>query len=229
MPNHCTNNLTITGTQDALSKFREENVCEDGYLDFNKAVPMPEKLRGIGRRSVPAADDSSAQSSEKRSILSSDETGLAWTYRYYRYLGEEDFPELTDDNWLSDKEVKELIEEFDPEYLKTQLKSGDPCIWWYPWNIKNWGTKWGPYDQEGAMDTKEDFGSGGSADQYFLHHSFLTAWSPPTDWQDKVAAKYPELTFQNSWHEEGGYLGEHSHTDGKEVANTEHSRYEEVK
>lgn len=61
---------------------------------------------------------------------------------------------------------------------------------WYEWNINNWGTKWGCYDQEIESD---------------LMH-FTTAWNRiNTELLDKIAVHFPEFIFE--YEEETGWGG----------------------
>lgn len=70
---------------------------------------------------------------------------------------------------------------------------------WYPWNIKNWGTKWDCYDvvvkkeAETVLDTMSRLGSEqrGRASIYFD-----TAWSPPFPVIAKIVELYPGLEIE---------------------------------
>lgn len=50
---------------------------------------------------------------------------------------------------------------------------------WYDWSIKNWGTKWNAYDQNGAYEGKN-----------FVEYVFSTAWSCPLPIYRELAKKY---------------------------------------
>ena len=61
MPNHCENTLNITGTPEDLRAFREfARSPENGHLDINKFVPMPQEFRDT---------DSSNPNSQSSQIL----------------------------------------------------------------------------------------------------------------------------------------------------------------
>jgi hypothetical protein len=60
---------------------------------------------------------------------------------------------------------------------------------WYYWRIANWGTKW----DVDAQDVNED-------DDVIY---FLSAWSPPCEWLDKVATDNPHLSFRLTYVEGG--------------------------
>jgi len=66
---------------------------------------------------------------------------------------------------------------------------------WYAWCNKNWGTKWDCYDEELVHE------------QEYTYYSYTTAWSPPTEWVEKVSRKFPHLKFNVEWGEEGGCGG----------------------
>ncbi len=60
---------------------------------------------------------------------------------------------------------------------------------WYNWRVENWGTKWDVFDTSPW--------EGNSV-------AFFSAWSPPIEWLREVALKYPELSFQLDYADEGG-------------------------
>lgn len=67
---------------------------------------------------------------------------------------------------------------------------------WYEWRIKNWGTKWSPYD----FVVKRHGVRG-------LSCIFSTAWTPPYAFFEKLLVAYPDLWLKDEWSEEGGYAG----------------------
>ena len=73
---------------------------------------------------------------------------------------------------------------------------------WYSWNCDNWGTKWDVCEQ-----FIEDYDL--DSDEYGrIVYSFLTAWSPPEPFVEKLAKIYPELNFFLRYEEPGiGYSG----------------------
>jgi len=60
---------------------------------------------------------------------------------------------------------------------------------WYNWRVENWGTKWDVYD---VCEWE-----GNSI-------KFFSAWSPPIEWLRAIAEKYPDLSFQLDYADEGG-------------------------
>lgn len=93
---------------------------------------------------------------------------------------------------LSDEEMAQQLRETIAENLKTfnpqdfiekfhrEVEVGQD---WYNWNIREWGTKW-------EIDEAKLTQVSGQ-----LSYEFSTAWSPPAEALDKLAAQYPSLTF----------------------------------
>ena len=73
------------------------------------------------------------------------------------------------------------------------------------WCDENWGTKWDANDPQWGID-----------DNCFSV-SFLSAWSPPIGWLEKVQDDYKNLHFKLSYLEEGMHFTGIAHTisDGK--------------
>lgn len=54
----------------------------------------------------------------------------------------------------------------------------------YFWELENWGCKWGASDAELANEWEG-----------YLVYRFLTPWSPPIAFLEKLARQWPALTF----------------------------------
>jgi len=80
--------------------------------------------------------------------------------------------------------------------IKGDIAFGDSRPNWLNWNIPNWGTKWNCYDVENVIFTSRS-----------IKITFLTAWSAPDKWLEKVSDQFPNLTFRNTWKDEGGPKG----------------------
>lgn len=63
---------------------------------------------------------------------------------------------------------------------------------WWNWRNSNWGTKW-------DLDSHTQFDSGVG----WANYIFDTAWGPPVELFDKVAADYPSLKFTLTFGESG--------------------------
>jgi hypothetical protein len=68
---------------------------------------------------------------------------------------------------------------------------------WYPWNTRNWGTKW---EIGSAEVTKTDNS---------LVYRFDSAWTPPVEAVAELAKQYPQVSISIKFIEEGmGFAGE---------------------
>jgi hypothetical protein len=47
MPNHCSNNLTVTGNKTKLKEFYETSKTKDEVLSFNKTIPIPDEIKDM--------------------------------------------------------------------------------------------------------------------------------------------------------------------------------------
>jgi len=122
MPNHVTNNLTIEGPD--VEKVIE-SLKGEGRIDFNKIVPMPERLHL----------NSNGTESEVERILSKIPKKYAGT------------PEKRQQYFKDNIEVMlDLNPEYEP-YIRNYILYGYTT--WYPWALEYWGTKWNAYQING--------------------------------------------------------------------------------
>ena len=63
---------------------------------------------------------------------------------------------------------------------------------WYGWCNKHWGTKWDCYEED--LNHTDNY----------TYYTFETAWCPPEAWILRISKKFPNLTFNVEWAEEGG-------------------------
>lgn len=97
----------------------------------------------------------------------------------------------------------------EPDYKKTAVHPTFPIMGgkktdivnedqsWWDWRIQNWGTKW---DITATIEKKRD--------GYRLYY-FDSAWSPPVEWLETIAPKFPKLKFRLEYEEGGvGFKGE---------------------
>lgn len=76
---------------------------------------------------------------------------------------------------------------------------------WYDWRLDNWGTKW----DAGYAKLRDK-------SENHLDYRFDTAWSPPLEWQKRVAAHYRQLRLSMTYDEGGtGLLGRATAENGK--------------
>jgi len=76
-----------------------------------------------------------------------------------------------------------------PEALGSNKITNGSMPTWYNWRVENWGTKWDVYDTTTWQDDTI---------------RFYSAWSPPLTWLQEVAKKYPRLSFELAYADEGG-------------------------
>lgn len=88
---------------------------------------------------------------------------------------------------------------------------GDTEYNWYPWNNRNWGTKWDACHPEMFEDGTNTIG-----------YTFDTAWSPPTCF-NILSEQYPDAQITLRYVEEQGWGGEEYYEGGHgtEVASWE--------
>jgi len=73
---------------------------------------------------------------------------------------------------------------------------------WYTWRISNWGTKWDCYDHAPDWENNALL--------------FYTAWSPPSEYLATVSKRYPEVSFEQEFADEGGgFLGSQTFVNGE--------------
>ena len=68
---------------------------------------------------------------------------------------------------------------------------------WYDWSLSNWGTKWDCTDCY-----IDNFNKISNTKFKQLKYYFLTAWSPPIPWLNKVVEKYKTINFEFEYIEE---------------------------
>lgn len=68
----------------------------------------------------------------------------------------------------------------------------------YWWCVNNWGTKWGDCETEVVSEPHEL-----SDGTWSASYRYSTAWSPADAAIVTIAKKFPNLTFDVSWEEEG--------------------------
>ena len=181
MPNHITNRLKVTGSNEQVKKLfnkirskkedTEENKC---FIDFNKIIPMSKSLSITSGSSVDNAI----------LILNDDKKGLS---------------EMLDYSWVKDENItniedlkKRLLKNLSPKDLEQGKLALDNIKNyghkdWYSWSIANWGTKWNAYSQ---IQIKENI------------ISFETAWSTPFPLMEELSRMFPDLTIEVAYADE---------------------------
>lgn len=116
MPNHVTNLLEVHGEPQRVKDFFAFIAGENGEMDFNKVIPMPESLR---------VEDGSRGQLGMDYLLGLD------------IRAKERFDKLSDDD-------KEQTLALGRQYIENKKRYGHTT--WYGWSRENWGTKWNAYD-----------------------------------------------------------------------------------
>ena len=181
MPNHITNQLKVTGSQEQVKKLfdkirnkkedTEENKC---FIDFNNIIPMPESLNITSGSSVDNAIK----------ILNNDTKGLSEML---------DYPWVKEENITNIEDLKKrLLKNLSPKDLQEGKLALDNIRNyghkdWYSWSLANWGTKWNAYSQ---FQIEENI------------ISFETAWATPYPLMEELSRMFPELTIEVTYADE---------------------------
>ena len=186
MPNDVVNFITIKGDEKRIHEMLETIKNDElgiGTVDFNKIIPMPESLDiECGSRT----DNGLKAYMEFLEIYTLSDN-VAGTVKDLSLLivpieSEEAFlrmrTDIPKDDWELGKQAFQNIQKYG-------------CPTWYEWCINNWGTKWNAYGYEPGTDYSE------SETLYFQ-----TAWSAPHPFLEKLAEKYPEISFEHEWADE---------------------------
>jgi hypothetical protein len=215
MPNFCENELTISGPDVArvLAAIADPSSDDpdEHILDFDQIVPYPQDLKDLDQRN--------AEYQAKFFAISKDDPGR-------------------------DEKLKALADEYGVEpgtpWLKDGYNSGG-----YEWTIQNWSTKWNACrvsltkrpanlplaetatcehcrmaHKTAALEVLACSRCGAPlADTrpIVAFIEFETAWSPPEAVIQKLAAMFPDHTFDLSYYEGGvGFCGQARWSGGQE-------------
>tara|TARA_R100000808_G_C2131487_1_gene140623 strand:+ start:123 stop:848 length:726 start_codon:yes stop_codon:yes gene_type:complete len=235
MPNWCYNHLRVEAeakwnkdpektkkeqakVEKELARFKKENILPNrektgNFLSFEGSVPMPKSLKIT---SGSTTDRAIAYLLAKQDMYEEIDKIAEYAFAPKAYNFKVKDGKMT-------KRLK-IIKAMEKEITKAELKEGQMALDnekkyghrdWYNWSIDNWGTKWDAC--EGSID---------SEGKYELNFSFDTAWSPPTNWLQKVTERYPSLKFTLEYTEEGmGFEGKAFARDGQLVNNSMNIEY----
>lgn len=202
MPNHVTNELTAS--KEAIDFLAGDN----GTIDFNKVVPMPEIIRAGS--STPAIEDWAKIAMGYTTVAS-----LSTAHRHpadsfkdgnygaaadalhqsnvIRMLNEGPFPKD-----FSDADFETLI-----KYMRALKQTGHAT--WFTWAREKWGTKWNAYDADRRSESVVRFD---------------TAWSTPLPVIVALSQKFPADEIRIRWADEdfGNNVGDYTLKNGEPVA-----------
>jgi hypothetical protein len=212
MPNHVSHRIVCSGTSTDVAAFKELMVVESltqkpswwndnrdftpspvVEFDFNRIIPMPEEIND--NRSAGLSDDDSiiVCVAEGAPIPTEGLSGiffpLTWD-RIKKELGH------TEASLSSDQDIALEYLRLHPEKEAAGRKAIELIKKygfsdWYSWSIAHWGTKWNSYN---FLEVR---------DHASFEFMFNTAWSPPIPVLDAVAQKFPDLSFDIKWFDEG--------------------------
>lgn len=164
MPNWVNN--TIQCKKEILLKY----VNDQGYLDFNKIIPMPESL--ALDECEPLQSQSVACYITKKFTIKLDDLN-PYQKRYCKELIE------SVQNGTCKEDLDEMYR-LGKRYIDNMRMYG--AATWYHWCIDNWGTKWNACDTDPITEDST---------------SFDTAWSAPEPIFEKICELNPQekITF----------------------------------
>lgn len=195
MPNWVKN---IVRTSEKTMQKIKEKYFENGILDFNKVIPMPETLN-LTEGSITDTAIFYAMSkkdmNKQKEIFKILKSKKEYTYGNYlkklqRYceMGSFKHIEKQADEFEPDTNAQKLqitsLEQLGDTFIQNIQKYGSPT--WYDWCIENWGTKWG-------------------VTRFACNNTtmiFETAWSIPENIFDKLASEFPHDTIEVSYADE---------------------------
>lgn len=196
MPNHVTTRCTVVGPDDEIARFRSrmfvpKNNEHDGDsidFDFGAVIPMPEALQGV--------EESGTSEYAARLIILRGERGAP-----FEKMGIYDthIERIRKDAGLRfDAPMHKVAATYLANHPDEEAQGRKRLIAiletgyasWYPWCIKNWGTKWGAYSYRPVRDVPFEF-------------LFETAWNFPTPVFEALAREFPALSFQCLTFDEG--------------------------
>lgn len=198
MPNYCTNRLTLQGPAEDVAAFRElmvvereENGEKVEMFDFERIIPMPAVLSGIGEGTIPT---------HFFHILKRDaEMQRAWEWMNTFRSG--CLGSFAEGILLEDEQLEALLGAYDQEDLAAakamvvaERETGYTS--WYKWSIDKWGTKWN--SMHCRVESEEPF-----------QIRFDTAWSAPVPVLQALSERYPNLHIHCASFDEGwGFAAE---------------------
>lgn len=196
MPNHIKTVIFFDGDPELIKKMREEiggydpESREGDYvIDFNKLIPMPKELDIVSGSASSASHTAYCVLNDLELPGYSTIIKKHWEEEVERRNAKRKVRKLTLKAWL-EEQAKKGENEIDLKLGKQVHDNIEKygCESWYDWRVAHWGTKWNSYEGEEEGDRRI---------------AFLTAWAPPVPIFDKLAEKYPKITFQTYSVDEG--------------------------
>lgn len=202
MPNWCWNTIKVDGM------YRDKILNDEGVVDFNIVLPMPETLGQVTSGSSNNRD-MYMYLSEKNSLAHS--TVLKNPDIQILLSNKNRFCSNNEELQYCRNAVTDLIASGDLEEIKKSYEEGKLLIenyksyghiTWYEWRWNVWGVKW---NAATTMVNDEEI-------------CFDTPWGPPLGWLEKLAEL--GVCFELYWENEEDYYGKYV-SDGKTLKETE--------
>lgn len=164
MPNHIQNKLQIVGDPARVKEIFSQICDSDGCIDFEKIIPSPQVIKDVGEI--------------HHGIVTAVEA---------KYMANVDPNPLIAVLELNSRRKASVKKEDEPAFersCKAYEETG--FVYWYDWNVDNWGTKWNAYDQPDERNATDTM-------------YFQTAWSAPRPIISKLAEMFPDVEI-NLWY-----------------------------
>lgn len=195
MPNWVKN--IVRTSEETMTKIKQK-YFDNGILDFNKIIPMPETLNltegGITDIAIFYAimeKDTKEQYGIYKLLKNKEENIYGNYFKKLEHCFEIGMFKDIDTQakkFKPNPDAEKLgitsLEQLGDTYIQNIKKYGSPT--WYEWCIENWGTKWGVSRFSCNENTM----------------IFETAWSIPENIFDKLALEFPEDTIEVSYADE---------------------------
>lgn len=187
MPNHVLNLVTISGDKETIKKVKDQ-IIVDGEFSFDHIVKEPKEITEM----------------EEHSDLDN-------AVEYLKASTEEE----------REKVKEKILKCRSVDYFNKILAQGKQALLneekygarsWYPWRLKNWGTKWDCYEVTYT------------ASETSISLTFQTAWSTPFEVMQALAKQFPTVEIDIEFADEdlGSNCGIYGFKNGEQA-------YEEMK
>jgi hypothetical protein len=191
MPNHITNKLELLGSPEHIDQMIEK------FGTYHKAELYTIDDGLVVLKSRAGTFDIRWLNLETGQYTNRDKTIVG-------YGVPEGFEIELRDSFFAFPECSKVIPPpDDPAYndLPSQREAENSPNWWYKWNIKHWGTKWGGYSYKRLGITR------------FV---FETAWSAPHPVIAEMSRQCPNVHIIHTWADEdtGSNCGKNFYNDG---------------
>ena len=168
MPNHVKHKMTVMGKEEDVQKFFSTIKTGDDLFDFDKLIPQPQYVK------LPDGCDGMP-------VFVSDAAELVMIRSGQKVLDYRGMQKQERDIINYGHKIKWEDENF--EHFVRCCKAIQQCSFsnWHPWNVYNWGTKWGTYSIEHKENTPD--------------MEFETAWSTAMPIWHRIAELFPALSI----------------------------------